>query len=143
MHILRIQLKGGIMSSVNPAADVNRPSYKAFKILHFGFVAAPVLAGLDKFFDILVNWTIYLSPLVSNMINAQVFMKIVGVIEIVAGILVAVKPKYGAFVVAVWLWGIIINLLTIPGYYDIALRDFGLSLGALALGFLAKEYTAD
>jgi hypothetical protein len=133
--------QGGNMASSNLAVDVNRPSYKAYKILHFGFVAAPLAAGLDKFFDILVNWSIYLSPLVSKMINAQAFMKVVGIVEIAAGILVAVKPKYGAFIVAIWLWGIIINLLTIPAYYDVALRDFGLSLGALALGFLAKEYT--
>jgi hypothetical protein len=118
----------------------NRPSWKAYKILHFGFVAAPILAGLDKFLDLLVNWTIYLSPIVSHMIDARVFMKIVGVVEIAAGIIVAVKPRYGAFIVAFWLWGIILNLLTIPGFFDIALRDFGLSLGALALGFLATEY---
>lgn len=126
------------MSSNNPVID--RPSYKAYKILHLGFIAAPALAGLDKFFDILVQWPIYLSPIVSNIINAQVFMKVVGVIEIVAAVLVAFKPRIGAFVVAFWLWGIIVNLLTIPGFYDVALRDFGLSLAALALGFLAKEY---
>jgi hypothetical protein len=121
--------------------DQNRPSWKAYKVLHFGFVAAPILAGLDKFFDLLVNWTQYLSPIVSHMMNAQGFMKFVGVVEIAAGIIVAVKPRIGAFVVAFWLWGIILNLLTIPGFYDVALRDFGLSLGALALGFLAQEYS--
>jgi len=126
--------------SINSIED--RPSYKAYKILYFGFIALPILTGLDKFFDFLVNWPIYLSPLVSNMINAQVFMKTVGVIEITAGIIVALKPKYGAFIVAIWLAGIILNLLSIPGYYDIALRDFGLLLGAFALGFLAKEYAA-
>ena len=128
------------MATSNAAVDVSRPSYKAYQILHFGFVAAPILAGLDKFFDFLVFWPHYLSPLISNIINAQVFMKTVGAIEIVAAIIVAVKPRYGAFIVVFWLWGIIINLLTIPGFYDIALRDFGLSLGALALCFLAKEY---
>ena len=128
------------MVTSNPAVDVSRPSYKAYKILHVAFVLAPLLAGVDKFFDFLVNWPIYLSPLVSNMINAHIFMKAVGVIEIAAAVIVLVKPRYGAFIVAFWLWGIIINLLTIPGFYDIALRDFGLSLGALALGFLAKEY---
>ena len=128
------------MVTSNLAVDVSRPSYKAYKILHVAFVLAPLLAGVDKFFDFLVNWPIYLSPLVSNMINAQIFMKAVGVIEIAAAVIVLVKPRYGAFIVAFWLWGIIINLLTIPGFYDIALRDFGLSLGALALGFLAKEY---
>jgi len=128
------------MVTSNTAIDVSRPSYKAYKILHVAFVLAPLLAGADKFFDFLVNWPIYLSPLVSNMINAQIFMKAIGVIEIAAAVIVLVKPRYGAFIVAFWLWGIIINLLTIPGFYDIALRDFGLSLGALALGFLAKEY---
>ena len=137
-----------MLTSTNPIVEkssipnVNRPSYKAYKILYFGFIALPVLAGLDKFFDFLVNWPIYLSPLVSNMINAQVFMKTVGIIEIAAGIIVAIKPKYGAFIVAVWIGGIILNLLSIPGFYDIALRDFGLFLGALALGFLAKEYSS-
>jgi len=121
-------------------ADHNRPSWKAYKILYFGFVTSLVLSGLDKFFDFLVNWPVYLSAIVSHIINAQTFMKTVGVIEIVAGIIVAVKPRYGAFIVAFWLWGIILNLLTIPGFYDIALRDFGLSLAALALGFLAQEY---
>ena len=128
------------MVTTYPSVDVSRPSYKAYKILHVAFILAPLLAGVDKFFDFLVNWPIYLSPLVSNMINAQIFMKAVGVIEIAAAVIVLVKPRYGAFIVAFWLWGIIINLLTIPGFYDIALRDFGLSLGALALGFLAKEY---
>jgi hypothetical protein len=128
------------MVTTNPSVDVSRPSYKAYKILHVAFILAPLLAGVDKFFDFLVNWPIYLSPLVSNMINAQIFMKAVGVIEIAAAVIVLVKPRYGAFIVAFWLWGIIINLLTIPGFYDIALRDFGLSLGALALGFLAKEF---
>jgi len=129
------------MVTSNPTVDVNRPSYKAYKILHVGFVVAPLLAGADKFFDFLVHWPIYLSPIVGNIINAQVFMKVVGVIEIAAALLVAIKPRLGAFVVAFWLWGIIVNLLTIPGFYDVALRDFGLSLAALALGFLAKEYS--
>jgi hypothetical protein len=81
--------------------------------------------------------------MVSRMIDAHTFMKIVGVVEIAAGLLVIFKPRIGAVVVALWLWGIIINLLTIPGYYDIAARDFGLSLGALALASLAKEFSRD
>jgi uncharacterized membrane protein YphA (DoxX/SURF4 family) len=118
-------------------------SQKAYNILRFAFIVTPILAGLDKFTNILTNWTMYLSPLVSQHINAQVFMRTVGVIEIVAGILVAIKPRLGAFVVAIWLWGVALNLVTTHGYYDIALRDFGLSLGALALGFLAKDYSID
>jgi hypothetical protein len=122
-----------------PIADQSRPAFGAYKILHLGFTVLPIIAGLDKFFDILVNWTMYLSPIISQRIDPHTFMKIVGVVEITAGLLVFFKPRLGATVVALWLWGIIINLLTIPGYYDVALRDFGLSLGALALACLAKE----
>lgn len=120
--------------------DTNRPSYKAFKILQFGFVAAPVLAGLDKFFNIMVDWTKYLSPVVTNMIDGHIFMQIVGVVEIVAGIIVFVNPRLGGMIVGCWLVGIILNLLTIPAYLDIALRDLGLALGAFALAQLSKEY---
>src|SRR4051812_3448878 len=118
------------------------PSYQAYRILHFGLVVAPLLAGLDKFFHLLVNWDQYLPQVVVKLLpfSGHTFMLIVGVIEIVAGILVAVKPRIGAYVVTAWLWVIIINLLLIPGYFDIALRDFGLSLGALALGRLSLEY---
>src|SRR5205823_7853842 len=100
-----------------------------------------ILAGLDKFFHLLVNWDHYLAPLVTRIlpVSDHVFMLVVGVIEIVAGLVVALWPRIGAYVVMLWLWGIIINLLLIPGYYDIALRDFGLSLGALALARLSHE----
>ncbi|MBP9855208.1 MAG: hypothetical protein KBD53_10125 [Candidatus Omnitrophica bacterium] len=120
----------------------NQPSYRAYKILHIGYIVLPLFAGIDKFSHILINWNVYLSPIISPM-NADFFMKVVGVIEIIVGIIVAAKPRYGAYLVAVWLWLIIINLLSIPGFYDIALRDFGLSLGALALGCLAKEYSTN
>src|SRR4051812_16654064 len=102
----------------------NPGSLRAYKILKFGFTAAPLIAGIDKFTNLLVNWTMYLSPMVSNMINAHLFMQIVGVIEIAAGILTIFQPRLSGYIIAIWLWGIIINLLTIPGYYDIALRDF-------------------
>ncbi len=119
-----------------------RPAYQAYQILHWGFTAAPILAGLDKFFHILVNWDQYLAPIVPSIlhINGHTFMLAVGVIEIVAGLIVAMKPKVGAWIVFAWLWGIIINLLLAHGWYDIALRDFGLSLGALALARLSMEY---
>jgi hypothetical protein len=120
-----------------------RFSFKAYQTLYFGFIALPIIAGADKFFDFITTWSIYLSPVVSGMVDAQMFMRAVGVIEIAAGLLVAFRPKIGAFVVAAWLGGIIVNLLSYPGFYDVALRDFGLALGALALGFLAKEYTID
>src|SRR5690606_30940074 len=103
------------------------------------FVVAPIVAGLDKFFNLLVDWEQYLAPFVADIIPAGVFMMIVGVVEIVAGIGGALKTRIFAYVVAAWLVGIIINLLLIPGYFDIALRDLGLALGALALGRLAEE----
>jgi hypothetical protein len=120
----------------------SRPSYKAYRLLQFGFVVAPILAGADKFLHLLVNWDIYLATPVANLLpfSAHTFMLIVGVIEIAAGILVAAAPRIGAAVVSAWLMGIVINLLLPPGYYDIALRDFGLSLAACALWFLAKDY---
>jgi hypothetical protein len=97
---------------------------------------------LDKFFHLLVNWNQYLAPQIASLLPVapSTFMQIVGGIEIAAGLLVAVRPHVGAYVVAFWLWGIIANLLMIPGYYDIALRDFGLSLGALALGRLSRHF---
>lgn len=122
------------------STDVRKQAYRAYRILQAGFVAAPVLAGLDKFFGILVDWEQYLVPFVDNLIGASTFMAIVGIVEIVAGIGVAVKPRIFAYVVSAWLGGIIINLLLIPGYYDIALRDLGLALGALALGLLSQEF---
>jgi hypothetical protein len=118
------------------------PVRQAYVILHIGFAVLPMLAGLDKFFHLLVNWDQYLAPLVTQNlpITGHTFMLIVGAIEVSAGLLVAVRPQIGAWIVAAWLWGIIINLLIIPGYYDIALRDFGLSLGAVALARLAREF---
>lgn len=113
---------------------------QAFQILRFGFTVAPILAGLDKFFDFLVDWDKYLSPTANNALggHGHQFMLVVGVIEIIAGIGVFLKPRVFAYIVAIWLLLIIINLLSIPGYYDIALRDLGLLLGALALGRLSS-----
>ena len=118
------------------------PAYQAYRILQFGFVVAPILAGLDKFFHLLVDWDKYLPGVVANIspIPGHTLMLIVGVIEIVAGIGVAIKPKIFAYVVAAWLVVIIINLLLIPGYFDVALRDFGLLLAALALGALSQQF---
>ena len=119
------------------------PAYQAFRILHLGFIAAPILAGLDKFFHLLVNWDQYVPPIVARLspIGAHELMLIVGVIEIVAGIGVALKPRLFAYVVAGWLALIIVNLLLIPGYFDVALRDFGLFLAALALGRLSRQFS--
>jgi hypothetical protein len=124
------------------SAPYTRPAYQAFLILYAGFAALPVLAGADKFLHLLVNWDQYLAPRIADLlpVSGHTFMLAVGVIEIAAGLLVALWPRVGAVVVALWLWGIILNLLVAGGYYDIALRDFGLSLGALALARLAAEF---
>jgi hypothetical protein len=125
-----------------PARFARRPAYRAFRLLQLGFVVAPILAGADKFFHLLTDWTMYLATPIERMlpVSASTFMQVVGVIEILAGLLVAVVPRIGAFVVGAWLLGITFNLLLPPGFYDIALRDFGLALGAFALGLLALEF---
>jgi len=121
------------------AAVRTDPARQGYALLRFTFTVAPILAGLDKFFHLLVNWDKYLSDFVVRLVggHGHQFMLAVGVIEIVAGIGVLLKPRVFGYVVAFWLWGIIVNLLLIPGYYDVALRDFGLSLGALALARLS------
>lgn len=123
----------------------SHPSHQAYQILHLGFTIVPLLAGLDKFFEVLADWDRYLAPLFPEVlgVSSATFMSIVGVIEIVAGLVVFFKPRLGGYLVMLWLWGIILNLLLIPGYYDIALRDFGLSLGALSLARLAVAFEAD
>jgi hypothetical protein len=119
---------------------VKDPTYQAFLLLWTVFTVAPILFGLDKFTNVMTDWTTYLAPWIDNIVpgDAVAAMRIVGVVEIAAGLLVAVAPRVGAYVVALWLAGIIVNLLTLPGFYDIALRDFGLLVGALALGRLAQ-----
>lgn len=120
------------------------PRYQAYSLLRLAFTVAPIAFGLDKFFNVLVDWPIYLAPWINDIApgSGQDFMYVVGAVEILAGISVALKPRYGAYVVAGWLAGIIITLLTYSGYYDIALRDFGLLLAALTLGRLASVYDA-
>ena len=115
---------------------------QAFQIMRFGFTVAPILAGLDKFFHLLVNWDKYLPPVMNNLVggHGHELMLVVGVIEIIAGIGVFLKPRIFAYVVAAWFLIIILNLLAIPGYFDIALRDLGLLLGALALGRLSHNF---
>jgi uncharacterized membrane protein YphA (DoxX/SURF4 family) len=118
------------------------PAYQAFVIMRIAFTVAPILFGLDKFFNVMVDWEQYLAPWINDIVpgSASTAMHLVGAIEIVAGLFVFVKPRYGAYVVAAWLGGIIVDLLTYSGYYDIALRDFGLLLGALTLARLASVY---
>ncbi|MFJ4428571.1 hypothetical protein [Streptomyces bobili] len=123
-------------------AALSDPGYQAFVILRTGFTVAPILFGLDKFANLLVDWPTYLAPWINDVVpgSAQAAMYAVGVIEILAGLAVALAPRFGGWLVAGWLAGIIVNLLTIPGHYDIALRDFGLLLGAVALARLAQRY---
>ena len=111
----------------------------AYLILYIGFIALPIIAGLDKFGEFLTDWSQYLAPVFPRLLSmtSETFMRVGGVIEVGVGLLVAWKPRYFAFVVAAWLVLIIINLFILGDYYDIALRDLGLSLAALALGFLA------
>jgi hypothetical protein len=118
------------------------PAYQAFWLLRIGFTVAPILFGLDKFFHVLVDWDVYLAPEFTDVFNAEAhtLMYTVGVIEIVAGIVVAVWPRFGGYLVAGWLAGIIFNLMLIGDFYDIALRDFGLLLAALTLARLATAF---
>ena len=124
--------------------DVRNPAFQAFWLLRIGFTVAPILFGLDKFFHVLVDWDIYLAPRIVDHLpwTAHQAMYAVGVIEIVAGLVVFVRPRFGGYLVGAWLAGIIVNLLLIPDFYDIALRDFGLLIGALALARLAHAFPA-
>jgi uncharacterized membrane protein YphA (DoxX/SURF4 family) len=122
--------------------DLRDARVQAYALLRSAFTVAPIAMGLDKFFNVLVQWPTYLAPWIDDVVpgSGQDFMYVVGAVEILAGVIVALKPRYGAYVVAAWLGAIIINLLTYSGYYDIALRDFGLMLGALSLGRMAAVY---
>ena len=132
------------MDGWSAPADWRDARYQAFVLMRVAFTVAPIAFGLDKFFNVLVDWPIYLAPWIDDIApgSAQDFMYFVGATEIVAGLVVAIKPRYGAYVVAGWLAGIIVNLLTRSGFYDVALRDFGLMLGALTLARLASVYDA-
>ncbi|MGZ4398991.1 MAG: hypothetical protein ACXVZ1_11330 [Gaiellaceae bacterium] len=131
-------------ASVSVLSRRNDPAFQAYALLRIGLTVAPIAFGLDKFFNGMVDWEKYLAPWINRLMpgTAHSFMLFVGVVEIVAGLAVALKPRYGAYLVAAWLAGIVINLLTYSGYYDVALRDFGLLLAALTLGRLATRYDA-
>jgi uncharacterized membrane protein YphA (DoxX/SURF4 family) len=137
---------GGATRPADRALPTHRlkadPAYQGYTLLRIGFTVAPILFGADKFANLLVNWEQYLAPWLRTLspLSATHTMYVVGVIEIVAGLSVAVRPRYGALLVAAWLGGIIVDLLSYSGYYDVALRDFGLMLGALTLARLASAY---
>ena len=139
-HIFNGDTATGFSSDTE--TQVSSPGYQAYQILRLGFIVAPIVAGLDKFFNLLVNWEQYLPPFVNDLTggHGHELMLVVGVIEMVAGLGVWFKPKVFAYVVSAWLLLIVINLLMIPGYFDVALRDFGLSLGALALARLSQKF---
>ena len=125
-------------------AEIHNPAFQAFWLLRLGLTVAPILFGVDKFFHVLVDWDIYLAPEFSDLFNADVhtLMYFVGAIEIVAGLVVLLRPRLGGYLVAAWLGGIIVNLLMMADFYDIALRDFGLLLAALTLARLATAFSS-
>ncbi len=126
-------------ASDQPTAATHDGAHQAFVLLRTVFTIAPIAFGLDKFLGLLTDWEDYLAPWVNDIVpgTAHQAMLAVGVVEILAGVLVALRPAIGGYVVAAWLFGIIVNLVTMGEYYDIALRDFGLLVGALALARLA------
>jgi hypothetical protein len=125
-------------------ADLTDPAYQAYLALRTVFTVAPILFGLDKFTNWLIDWPVYLAPWANDISpgSAQDAMYAVGVVEIAAGLVVALAPRFGGWLVAAWLAAIIVNLLTIPGFYDVALRDFGLLVAAVALARLAAAFDA-
>lgn len=133
---------GTLTRAAQPGRETQAPSFQAYQILRWGFVLAPLLAGLDKFLGLLTNWEKYLASPFAHLspMSPHGTMLAVGVVEMAAAVVVALRPRVGAYVVAAWLVGIILNLLIVGGYNDVALRDFGLVLGALALARLSVTY---
>ena len=132
------------MTATAPTAaahDTHRGAHIAFRLLYTVFTVAPIVFGFDKFANLLTDWEQYLAPWIGDLLpgSATQAMRVVGVIEVVAGLVVAAAPRFGGLLVATWLAGIIVNLVTLSGFYDIALRDFGLFVAALALTFLAWD----
>ena len=119
----------------------SRATHQAFLLLRTIFTIAPIIFGIDKFTNVLTDWTHYLAPIATDIVpvSPEVFMYGVGIVEIAAGILVALRPRIGSLVIVAWLAGIIVNLLLLPGFFDVGLRDFGLLVAALALNRLASS----
>jgi hypothetical protein len=122
--------------------NLSNPVGQAFWLLRAVFTVGPILFGLDKFFNIMIDWSTYLAPWIPGLLHVSpsTFMYGVGTVEICAGILVALWPQYFAYFISLWLWAVIVNLLTGSGHYDIVLRDFGLSIGTLALARLGLAH---
>ena len=133
---------GARLQAAPAAADLSDPRYQAFWLLRLAYTAIPLTMGIDKFFNGLVYWPKYLADWIDNIVpgTAQQFMYFVGGVEILAGILVLLKPRYAAYIVAAWLAGIVINLFSYGKWYDVGVRDLGLMGGALVLGRLASVY---
>ena len=133
---------GALSTDAAAPATAAGAARDAYRILHLGFTVAPIVAGADKFLELLTDWDKYLAPWLAGLspIGGHGLLLLVGVVEIVAGLIVWRRPRFGGYLVAAWLGGIILNLLTLPGYFDVALRDFGLALGALALARLATAF---
>ncbi|MCC6368726.1 MAG: hypothetical protein IT165_34820 [Bryobacterales bacterium] len=131
------------MTTVSRRKFAEKPILRAYWILRLAFTLVPIVAGIDQFTDKLADWDMYLAPLATRIVplQAHTLMMIAGAAEIVAGLIVAFAPRIGGWIVAVWLWLIIINLLVAKGFYDNVLRDFGLSLGAVALAFLGAGFS--
>jgi hypothetical protein len=138
----QMSYSGPAAADAHPRFD--NPAYQAFWLLRIGLTVAPILFGLDKFAHVLVDWDIYLAPEFTDLFNAQAhtLMYAVGAIEVIAGLVVLLRPRFGGYLVAAWLTGIIINLLIMADFYDVALRDFGLVLAALTLARLATAFPA-
>jgi hypothetical protein len=141
-HRSILEIKESQESNDHTRPHRSDPAYQAYAVLRTAFVVAPIIFGLDKFTDLLVHWDQYLAPVLSRPlpVTPHQAMYAVGVVEVVAGLVVAFHPRLGALVVAAWLGGIIVNLLLLPGFYDVALRDFGLLLAAVALQRLATRF---
>jgi hypothetical protein len=140
------------MTSIHTPGSTDHPAHErapghlddlAFRLLRTVFTVAPIAFGLDKFANLLTDWEDYLAPWINDLVpgTAHTAMLIVGVVEIVAGLVVAFRPQLGGLLVAAWLAGIIVNLVTMGAYYDVALRDFGLLVSAVALALLATGRT--
>ncbi len=130
------------MATASSPESISNPARQAYWVLRVAFTIVPVIAGIDQFTDKLANWDMYLAPLATQILPlpAHTLMMIAGAAEIVAGFAVAFAPRIGGWIVAIWFWLIVINLLVAAGFYDNALRDFGLSLGAVALARLGAGF---